>query len=280
LGSPFEKLNIGESWSGANLGGAASGRRSSLDPTNSLMASPGKSQLGTSFSFGGPPDNQKMSIDEPSKKPPLPQTLAMRRASLPRNHVNIHGPAIAKTASPLASSSKTGSSSKAQPLAASSLKPILSNPGTLVLDLRPPSSYQASHLPQSHSLPIPSTLLRRPAFTIEKLTAMLSATSMEAVSQWRSKSDIVLIDQDSSFVPDGSVLDGLAGKFAREGYNGHLWFVKGGHGAVRSSGAGLIQSGEEEAPSQLKGPSGSGLMGGGMGRTAFQHSKSQSNLQY
>jgi hypothetical protein len=104
---------------------------------------------------------------------------------------------------------------------------------------------------------------------------MLSATSMEAVSHWRDKQDIVMIDQDSSSVPDGSLLDGLAGKFAREGYSGHLWFVKGGHGAVRSSGANLVQSDEQEpALPASKGPSGGGLMAGGMARRAFQQGTS------
>jgi hypothetical protein len=227
--------------------------------------------------------NQDMAIDapEPSKqKPPLPATLAARRASLPRNHVNIHGPVISKAASPLAgmtlTNAKAGSSQKAQPLAPSSLGPMLDKPGTLVLDLRPPSSYQFSHLPQAHSLPIPSTLLRRPAFTIEKLTGMLSGDALQALAQWRTKTDIVLIDQDSQFVPNGHILDGLASKFAREGYNGHIWFVKGGHGAVRASGRGLIQSGEEPPSTPhipgSTGPGGSGLMAGGMGRMAFQNS--------
>jgi hypothetical protein len=84
-----------------------------------------------------------------------------------------------------------------------------------------------------------------------------------------------MIDQDSASVPDGSLMDGLAGKFAREGYGGHLWFVKGGHGAVRSSGATLVQSGEEEpAAPATKGPTGGGLMAGGMARRAFQQGKS------
>jgi len=294
LGSPFEKLNIGGSWSGANLSEA--GRRGSLEPPTpfTLSTSPGKSSLSTStdFSFGGALDGQKsksmdttkkdrnqdMAIDEPepSKKPPLPATLAMRRASLPRNHVNIHGPVIAKSASPLASTTAAGSAQKAKPLAATSLGPMLESMSTLVLDVRPPSSYQVSHLPQAHSLAIPSTLLRRPAFTIEKMTGMLSDESTKAVSDWRNKSDIVMIDQDSTYVPSGSVLEGLAGKFAREGYSGQIWFVKGGHGAVRASGAGLIQSGEEQPSVPSKGPTGGGLMAGGMGRMAFQNSESAS----
>lgn len=299
LGSPFEKLNIGGSWSGANLSDPLAGRRASLEPPSlSLSASPGKSSLSTEFSFGSAMDGQKsksmdnskkdrdqdMAIDAPEakQKPALPASLAARRASLPRNHVNIHGPVSSKSISPLATTSitnaKSSTSQKAQPLAATSLEPMLKNPSVLVLDLRPPSSYQMAHLPRSHSLPIPSTLLRRPAFTIEKLVGMLNGESMQAVAQWRTKSDIILIDQDSQFVPSGHILDGLASKFFREGFTGRIWFVKGGHGAVRASGQGLIQSGDEEPSTpQLPGytgPGGAGLMAGGMGRMAFQNSES------
>jgi rhodanese-related sulfurtransferase len=305
LGSPFEKLNIGGSWSGANLSDPLAGRRASLEPPSfSLSASPGKSSLSTEFSFGGAMDGQKsksmdnskkdrdqdMAIDapEPKQKPALPATLAARRASLPRNHVNVHGPVISKANSPLALSNitdaKPSTAQKAQPLAASSLGPMIANPNVLILDLRPPSSYQAAHLPRSHSLPIPSTLLRRPAFTVEKLVAMLHGDSMQAVSQWRNKTDIVLIDQDSQYVSAGHILDGLASKFAREGYTGNIWFIKGGHGAVRAAGLGLIQSGEEEPSTPqipgYTGPGGAGLMAGGMGRMAFQNSKLMSLLSF
>lgn len=216
-----------------------------------------------------------MAIDPPdgssTKKPTLPTTLAMRRASLPKNHINIHSPPIAKVSSPLAAAPSPGLSSKPSALVVTQLGSVVSKSSTLVLDLRPPSSFQASHLPNSHSLPIPSTLLRRPAFTIQKLTQMLSKTSMEAVSHWREKADIVMVDQDSGSVPDGSVLDGLSAKFMLEGYSGHLWFVKGGHRAIQTNGASLVTGtpGEDSREATMS-PSNGGLMAGGMGTFAFQ----------
>lgn len=262
-----------------------------MEPPSLSLGQPdiaGKGGIGgpfSGFSFGGQPKLamggpssgkvEGMSIDLPDTssagmKPPLPPTLAMRRASLPKNHVNIHGPAITMSSSPLAPSSRP------RALGTGQLGPVLAKPTTLILDLRPPSSYQSSHLPQSHSLPIPSTLLRRPAFTIQKLTQMLSATSMEAVSHWREKSDIVMVDQDSGSVPDGSVMDGLASKFTREGYSGHLWFIKGGHRAVQTSGTELVgvHTANDDGSSVSPLVSNGGLMAGGMGRTAFQQSKS------
>lgn len=294
LGSPFERLNLGGSWSGANLEQAAlGGRRASLEPppfSLGLTSSPGKSTSSNGLSssyeakspLGGPPvyQDDRMSIDPQasnaatSKKPPLPPTLAMRRASLPKNHVNIHGQAIAKSSSPLASTPSPGPSARPQALAATDLRSVLVKSTTLVLDLRPPSSFHASHLPGSHSLPVPSTLLRRPAFTINKLTQMLDAPSMEAVSKWKEQTDIVLVDQDSSTAPEGSVLNGLAAKFSREGFPGHLWFVKGGHRAVQATCAGLLNVDASSAGhgDEVSSKSNGGLMAGGMGRSAFQQS--------
>lgn len=111
---------------------------------------------------------------------------------------------------------------------------------------------------------------------------MLSAASMEAVSHWPDKSDIVMVDQDSESVPDGSILNGLASKFTREGYNGHLWFVKGGLQAVQTSGGPLVgqnaENGDENQTSAGSMTNG-GLMAGGMGRIAFQRSMSYSMSQ-
>lgn len=60
-------------------------------------------------------------------------------------------------------------------------------------------------------------------------------------------SDIIFVDSDSTVVPDGSVLQGLAAKFDREGYTGHLWFVRGGHAAIVSDGEITLVSEDEAA---------------------------------
>jgi hypothetical protein len=108
---------------------------------------------------------------------------------------------------------------------------------------------------------------------------------MEAVGNWREKSDIVLVDSDSGSVPEGSVLEGLAGKFEREGFSGHLWFVRGGHNAALAAGvemmsdelshsseeAAALVSEDRELPASS--PSGN-LMAGRLSRLAFQQGKS------
>jgi rhodanese-related sulfurtransferase len=107
---------------------------------------------------------------------------------------------------------------------------ILFSPQTLVLDIRPPSQYAEARVPSAYSVPVPSTLLRRPAFTIAKLLDMVSPSARAAISRWQEMRHIVLIDTDS--VSTGGVLDGLAGKFERENFQGTVWYVRGGHTAL------------------------------------------------
>nr|XP_018262955.1 uncharacterized protein I303_04444 [Kwoniella dejecticola CBS 10117]OBR85113.1 hypothetical protein I303_04444 [Kwoniella dejecticola CBS 10117] len=333
LGYPFERLNIGGSWSGANLwGDGAQDRRGSADSSGmsgGLGSSPGKgsSELSSPPPVNLPPPGpvrglsaetllrykamstsasgslntpmtkaasqggiaelsassyKASSNDSATPPPPLPPALARRRGSLPK--ASLGAPSLSlppsrpgKSPSPLASNSTnsspgtgTGTSGKRlQPITAKSLIPLIASPSTLILDVRPPSSFHDSHIPTSHSLPIPSTLLRRPAFNIEKLAGMLQPKSSEAVLRWREKGDIVLLDADSGSVGQGSVLDGLSSKFEREGYAGHLWYVKGGHSALTQGDVQMTAQGDEERP--VSGTTlNKGLLAGQLGTLAFK----------
>ncbi|WWC69963.1 uncharacterized protein I206_103907 [Kwoniella pini CBS 10737] len=338
LGYPFERLNIGGSWSGANLWGEGSlDRRGSADSTGAggglgsspgkgslqlsspppinlpppgpsrglsaetllrykAMATPGSGPMPTAMakgaSQGNPMDNRasssRASSNEPATlSPNLPQGLARRRGSLPKAALGVSSLSLppsraGKSPSPLASTSTNSSpgagagtsGKRLQPISAKSLVPLLSSPSTLVLDVRPPSLFHDSHIPWSHSLPIPSTLLRRPAFNIEKLAGMLQPKSTEAILRWREKGDIVLVDSDSGSVADGSVLDGLSSKFEREGYTGHLWFVKGGHSALTHGEVRLVAEDEdveiENLQAESKAGLSKGLMAGQLSTLAFK----------
>ncbi|WWC94473.1 hypothetical protein V866_001319 [Kwoniella sp. B9012] len=338
LGYPFERLNIGGSWSGANLWGeGAQGRRGSADSTGGgpgsspgkvpmqlsspppmvlpppgparglsnetllrykAMASPGSLLSPTmaknpSQGESGSSSTSRASSSDSTTPPSLPPALARRRGSIPKASTSVPSLSLppsrgGKSPSPLASSSTTSSpgagGKRLQPITAKSLLPLLSSPSTLVLDVRPPSSFQNSHVPSSYSLPIPSTLLRRPAFNLDKLVQMLPSDTTEAVLRWREKGDIVLIDADSGSVSDGSVLDGLSSKFEREGYTGHLWFVKGGHSALSSQREVRLVAQDDAAGAEGQGSStasaadaavNKGLMAGTLGTLAFRQESTE-----
>ncbi|WVR06810.1 hypothetical protein IAU60_003846 [Kwoniella sp. DSM 27419] len=324
LGYPFERLNIGGSWSGANLWGeGAQGRRGSQESNGLLGSSPGRSgTLGLSSpppivpppgpvrglsaetlsryqagASGSNPAANASSLslgslpkEQASKPAPmelsLPPALARRRGSVPKN---LAGPNLSlppaprgggKSPSPLASSSTVSSPGAVpgrtiKPITPAALQPLISSASTLILDVRPPSTYQSSHIPSSHSLPLPSTLLKRPAFTLQKLVQMLPDKSVTAVNAWREKANVVLLDVDSATVSDGSVLDGLASKFEREGYTGQLWFVKGGQQAVEQYGEIELEGADGEEGQEAGGGTptltqNKGLMAGMLSSRAFQ----------
>jgi protein-tyrosine phosphatase len=124
----------------------------------------------------------------------------------------------------------------------------------LILDIRPPSSYVQSHLPGALSLPVPSTLLKRPAFTVEKLAQMLSARAASAIVDFKTAQEIVIVDQDSPIAAPGSVIVGLASKFGNamteaesRAKQGHVHFVKGGMAACSDLEGVTLETGQEES---------------------------------
>lgn len=252
LGGPFEQLNLNGSWSLGNLGeGSGTTEGSGMDVESSAKPQP--------------------SVVAPQPTKPLPAALARRRGSLPKASLGI-GMTSTKAPSPLGS---TSSGPGLNPLSASDVSKYLLNPSTLIMDVRPPSAYLSGHLPKSHSIPIPSTLIRRPAFTVAKVLLMLSGESRNAVSGWKEATNIILLDVDSTSAGPGTLLEGLASKFTREGFGGKLWFVKGGQNALESTGLPMVSV---ETPVEEMGSPGPGAMSpsgnfsaGGLGSFAFLH---------
>jgi hypothetical protein len=82
--------------------------------------------------------------------------------------------------------------------------------------------------------------------------------------------DIVLVDQDSTAVPPGCVLEGVASKFEREGFAGKLWFVTGGYHSVAANECFQLVSGAPEVASDDQPPAGAVPRLGQLSRLAFQ----------
>ncbi|KIJ45249.1 hypothetical protein M422DRAFT_251429 [Sphaerobolus stellatus SS14] len=121
---------------------------------------------------------------------------------------------------------------------------VLDTPHVLVLDIRPHATFGQSRIPHALSLSVPSTLLKRPAFPLDKLTEMLSsAAGRRKFSTWKTASRILVYDADSQAIPDGSNIRGLLRKFEREGFRGELAWLKGGFAAVWRERHYLVDSG-------------------------------------
>ncbi|KAI9224491.1 hypothetical protein BC828DRAFT_436216 [Blastocladiella britannica] len=71
----------------------------------------------------------------------------------------------------------------------------------LVLDLRPYSAYAAGHVIGAVNVCLPTTLLRRRAYTMEKVLTTLPESERSRVSRWRSARHIVLYDTTCPAMP-------------------------------------------------------------------------------
>lgn len=260
LGRPFEQLNIGGSWSGANLT-LSDGLSSPADsPPQPRQGIPGGALAG-----------------RPPSSPTPFGGIAQRRA----NKAGSLKPSPVISSSPLSGTATSGSSTpnsgdsgavaaKLLPLSVNKVNDKVRSSTTLVLDIRPPSSFRNSHLPGAHSIPVPSTLLRRPAFDTKKLLGMLGPATREAVSQWRDMTDIVIVDQESTSASETGVLFGLSSKFDREGYKGTTWFVNGGHSAMEADGSVELDIGDGEMEgTPMAGEDSAPLAIGRLSRMAF-----------
>ncbi len=125
---------------------------------------------------------------------------------------------------PLAPSTETFTAATAQ-----TVVDILKTSKVLVLDTRAHSAFSTARLPRAISLSVPSTLLKLPAFTLQKLSTMLSnSTASSRFNMWRSASRILVYDGDTSVLHEGSPLLGLLRKFRAEGFEHDLAWLQGG----------------------------------------------------
>lgn len=237
-----------------------------------------------------PSQEQGHSTSSPSKPPAKSSSGSFGPISGPgrplRNHsgssassfkLNLPG----RPDQPRAEGSNASGSSSAkiivpQPISPQQLVPLLNRieKQVLVLDLRAPSGYIESHLPGSLSLPVPSTLVKRPAFTLDKLAGMLAPKPANIVSHFEERDTIVIIDYDSTVAAPGSTIVGLASKFGsvpdKGDWKGDIFFVKGGFSACQDLDEIDMESGRDESDEDekmdtdtaMKSPGGSDAKGG------------------
>ncbi|OCH89842.1 hypothetical protein OBBRIDRAFT_777960 [Obba rivulosa] len=119
---------------------------------------------------------------------------------------------------------------------------VLSDPGALILDLRPHAAYAAARLPHAVSVSVPSTLLRRPLFPLARLAEMLPGPAARArLNSWASASRILVYDADTAALAEGSVV-GLMRKFRAEGFpeDRQVAWLRGGFNTVARTHPGLL----------------------------------------
>ena len=156
--------------------------------------------------------NPAPTIPSSVHNPPLSLSLSSipRNSHLPSPHISArshshHFPTPSADAALFTAVSPTG------------LPDYLSDPHTLILDIRPLPAYLSSRLPHALPLSVPSTLLKRPLFPTARLAEMLPTPSVRRkFSEWRLARRILVYDADSAILPEGNNVLGLLRKFRSE----------------------------------------------------------------
>ncbi|KAJ9606751.1 phosphotyrosine-specific ptp2-like protein [Cladophialophora chaetospira] len=99
----------------------------------------------------------------------------------------------------------------------------------LILDLRVYQQYASARIRGALNLCIPTTLLKRPAYNVQKLAeAFTSARDQERFARWQSCSYIIVYDANSSQAKEAVTPLNVLKKFTTEGWKGSGLVVKGG----------------------------------------------------
>ncbi|KAI9673389.1 MAG: hypothetical protein M1817_002851 [Caeruleum heppii] len=99
----------------------------------------------------------------------------------------------------------------------------------LLLDLRVYPQYSQSRIAGALNLCIPTTLLKRPSFTLQKLADTFTKPDERAAfERWRQCQYIVVYDEKSSQVKDAVSCINTLKKFTNQGWKGNSYILRGG----------------------------------------------------
>ena len=99
----------------------------------------------------------------------------------------------------------------------------------LLLDLRVFPQFSQSRIKDALNLCIPTTLLKRPSFNLQKLQdTFTSEAEKERFAQWKTARYIVVYDAFSSEKKDATSAVNTLKKFDNEGWKGHAYILRGG----------------------------------------------------
>ena len=111
----------------------------------------------------------------------------------------------------------------------------------LLLDLRVFPHFASSRVRGALNLCIPTTLLKRPSFSVQKLADTFTVEADQAeFARWRACRYIVLYDANSAQLKDAATSVNVLKKFSTEGWKGQGLVVRGGFLAVSRAFPGVI----------------------------------------
>lgn len=117
------------------------------------------------------------------------------------------------------------------------------SPTVLLLDMRVSTQYARSRIAGALNLCIPTTLLKRPSYNVQRLADTFKEDEQRAdFSTWRSRSTIVVYDNASSQMREAHSCLNIIKKFVSEGWEGEKVIVKGGFTAFAKSRPDMVDN--------------------------------------
>lgn len=114
--------------------------------------------------------------------------------------------------------------------------PTSNNFTVLIIDLRPTIHFAKCHIVNSLSICVPSTLLRRPTYDLNKVLSSVSDESHHAVLvRWAEFKNIVFVDANSVTLKEDSPIYHLFHKFPCRDLETSFFWLKGGFKAFQTS---------------------------------------------
>ena len=113
----------------------------------------------------------------------------------------------------------------------------------LLLDLRVSPQFAQSRVRGALNLCIPTTLLKRPSFNVQKLLETFTGDAeREKFSGWKEMHYIVMYDATSAKLKDASSAVNTIKKFTTEGWKGVAYIVRGGYAEIRKAFPRMVES--------------------------------------
>ena len=99
----------------------------------------------------------------------------------------------------------------------------------LILDLRVSTQYAKSRISGALNLCIPTTLLKRPSFNVQRLAETFKDRGQRSKFEtWQNKRYLIVHDTSSSQLKEAANCSNILRKFASEGWSGKSCIIKGG----------------------------------------------------
>ncbi|CAK7198745.1 phosphotyrosine-specific ptp2-like protein [Sporothrix eucalyptigena] len=119
----------------------------------------------------------------------------------------------------------------------------------LLLDVRVATYYATSRIRGALNMCIPTTLLKRATFTLQKMQLTFAKDEDQAsFSAWRDASYLVVYDNNSAEKRDAIAAMNMLRKFTNEGYKGQAFILRGGFKAFEEAYPNLIDRENSSAP--------------------------------